>query len=155
METASKMVEKATAFTSGKSSTEAKEKVEALNKDIEAGQGSSNVNSEEGQGSGIGIQNEYRICQDEDYLHKLKAPCRCNGTLKESPGGRAHSSPGRMASVEGICRTSAFFSGSLGQAFVGQILVGQDTLRARFVGQFLSAKAELLTKSIFVALSEV
>ncbi|KAM1610531.1 hypothetical protein ACFXTN_020925 [Malus domestica] len=82
METASKMVEKATAFTSGKSSTEAKEKVEALNKDIEAGQGSSNVNSEEGQGSGIGIQNEYRICQDKDYLHKLKAPCRCNGTLK-------------------------------------------------------------------------
>ncbi|KAM0966837.1 hypothetical protein ACFX2C_022542 [Malus domestica] len=82
METASKMVEKATAFTSGKSSTEAKEKVEALNKDMEAGQGSSNVNSEEGQGSGIGIQNEYRICQDKDYLHKLKAPCRCNGTLK-------------------------------------------------------------------------
>ncbi|KAM2244761.1 hypothetical protein ACFXTI_005780 [Malus domestica] len=55
---------------------------------------------------------------------------------QESPGGRAHSSPGRMASVEGICRTSAFFSGLLGQAFVGQILVGQDTLRARLVGQF-------------------
>ncbi|KAM1015349.1 hypothetical protein ACFX2I_045126 [Malus domestica] len=82
METASKMVEKAAAFASGKSSTEAKEKVEALNKDIEAGQGSSNVNSEEGQGSGIGIQNECRICQEEDYLHKLEAPCRCNGTLK-------------------------------------------------------------------------
>ncbi|CAN6574788.1 unnamed protein product [Malus baccata var. baccata] len=82
METASKMVEKAAAFASGKSSTEAKEKVEALNKDIEASQGSSNVNSEEGQGSGIGIQNECRICQEEDYLHKLEAPCRCNGTLK-------------------------------------------------------------------------
>ncbi|KAB2613877.1 E3 ubiquitin-protein ligase MARCH11-like [Pyrus ussuriensis x Pyrus communis] len=82
METASKMVEKAAAFASGKSSTEAKEQVESLNKDIEAGQGSSNVNSEEGQGSGIGIQNECRICQEEDYLHKLEAPCHCNGTLK-------------------------------------------------------------------------
>ncbi|CAN6547604.1 unnamed protein product [Malus baccata var. baccata] len=82
METASKMVEKAVAFASGKSSTEAKEKVEVLNKDIEAGQGSSNVNSEEGQGSGIRIQNECRICQDEDYLHRLEAPCCCNGTLK-------------------------------------------------------------------------
>ncbi|XP_068334966.1 uncharacterized protein [Pyrus communis] len=87
METTSKMVEKAAAFASGKSSTEAKEKVEALNKDIEAGQGSSNVNSEEGQGSGIGIQNECRICQEEDYLHKLEAPCHCNGTLKPYEAG--------------------------------------------------------------------
>ncbi|TQE08513.1 hypothetical protein C1H46_005819 [Malus baccata] len=82
METASKMVEKAVAFASGKSSTKAKEKVEVLNKDIEVGQGSSNVNSEEGKGSGIRIQNECRICQDEDYLHRLEAPCCCNGTLK-------------------------------------------------------------------------
>ncbi|KAM1130971.1 hypothetical protein ACFX15_044836 [Malus domestica] len=70
--------------------------------------------------------------QNTDQLSTFNGSC----SSQESPGGRAHSSPGRMASVEGICRTSAFFSGSLGQAFVGQILVGQDTLRARLVGQF-------------------
>ncbi|KAM1715929.1 hypothetical protein ACFX11_023943 [Malus domestica] len=81
METGSKMAEKSAA--SGESSsTEAMEKVEALGEDIKAGHGSSNENIEEGQGSGIGEQNECRICQEEDYLHKLEAPCRCNGTLK-------------------------------------------------------------------------
>ncbi|KAM0955173.1 hypothetical protein ACFX2I_023531 [Malus domestica] len=81
METGSKMAEKSAA--SGESSsTEAMEKVEALGEDIKAGHGSSNENIEEGQGSRIGEQNECRICQEEDYLHKLEAPCRCNGTLK-------------------------------------------------------------------------
>ncbi|KAM1834444.1 hypothetical protein ACFX13_016907 [Malus domestica] len=75
-----------------------------------------------------------KILEVQLFLIPPSVPKLCSS--QESPGGRAHSSPGRMASVEGICRTSAFFSGSLGQAFVGQILVGQDTLRARLVGQF-------------------
>ncbi|KAM1122294.1 hypothetical protein ACFX19_003924 [Malus domestica] len=58
-----------------------------------------------------------------DQRVPLGVPKLCSS--QESPGGRAHSSPGRMASVEGICRTSAFFSGSLGKPLSGRSWSGK------------------------------
>ncbi|XP_008230768.1 PREDICTED: uncharacterized protein LOC103330006 [Prunus mume] len=75
MENMNKDLEKAEASEIiGHSSTETTtNEVLDLNEDLEAGL------AETGEEH---VQVECRICQEEDFMDKLEAPCHCNGTLK-------------------------------------------------------------------------
>ncbi|XP_048435309.1 uncharacterized protein LOC103933093 [Pyrus x bretschneideri] len=146
METGSKMAEKSAA--SGESSsTEPMEKVEALSEDIKAGHGSSNENIEEGQGSGIGEQNECRICQEEDYLHKLEAPCHCNGTLKPYEAGYTMVTPPPPPSAQtenvtvGISRDGTYITMDTDQA---GLQAGQRTAQIEAAAEFLRQQHAML-----------
>ncbi|ONI19253.1 hypothetical protein PRUPE_3G267400 [Prunus persica] len=75
MENTSKDLEKSEASEiTGPSSTETTtNEVLDLNEDLEAGLAETDEEH---------VQVECRICQEEDFMDKLEAPCLCNGTLK-------------------------------------------------------------------------